>query len=460
MAVHIATGQRSLEHIAARERELARSLHAQFRQRLSRDDVRDAVADAIAVAHEEIGTLAHLDAEQLERWVRTRAYRNAIDQIRAIDGYGQVRRPASVSVDDFADTLADPSLDSEWLEAMNGEILAYPGGTDETRSVELALERLTSDECRVLRLRYGDDLPVKAIAELLDIHPKKYERLHTRALKKLRTVFIETVASDHCLPVRQLIASSREQQVSRELSLRIAAHVESCAQCRAYERRSLKLIAAMPLPAAHGVDRCWARMQDLLGVMGGHADGATAGATTTAAAAGIGGGAATSTGVIASIGAKVVVGCGGAIVTACVGVLALPALDDGADGKGRTLTAKTTAGAPTTPAPRARVVASTASTSATSKPTSKRGATRAAKSTTSKPKKSTSGTGGASTGAKATPSSRRKRSGSLTVETFAQPGASSAASGSSAPVRPPPPPPRPAPAPAPVPDRGYGGMFP
>src|SRR5436190_19624125 len=107
MAAQAATALRSLEDVAGRERELARSLHAQFRRRLSRDDVRDAVADAIAVAHEEIDSLAELDADRLERWVRMRAYRNAIDAIRAIDGYGRERRPAIVCVDDYAETPAD-----------------------------------------------------------------------------------------------------------------------------------------------------------------------------------------------------------------------------------------------------------------------------------------------------------------------------------------------------------------
>ncbi|MEA2270002.1 MAG: Sigma-70, region 4 [Solirubrobacteraceae bacterium] len=446
MAVHIASGQQSLERIAARERELVRWLHAHFRKRLSCDDVRDAVADAIAVAHEQIDNLAHLDADGLERWVRKRAEFNAIDQIRAIDGYGRVRRPASVSVDDYAETLPDSGVD-DLLEAMDGEILAYQGGTDEARSVALALERLTSDERRVLRLRYGDDLPVKAIAELLDIHPKKYERLHTRALKKLRTVFIETVAGENCLPIRQLIASSREQQVSRELSLRIAAHVESCAQCRAYERRSLKLIAAMPLPAAHGLDRCWARMQDLWGTMGGHVDGATAGATGTAAVAGVGG-AATSTGVIASISAKVVVGCGGAIVTACVGVLALPALE-GTDRKSSVRAAEPTTGASTTHAPRTPARVSTTITSAAAKPAAER---RPTKRIARAPSKATSRAGAASaTGGTATPRSGGERRGSLTVETFAT-SASAATSPSVAPVRSPPPPP--------VSDGAYAELFP
>ncbi len=113
---------RPLEAIAAREGELTRWLHAQFRRRLTAEDTRDAIADAITTAHMSRDELDGLDPAQLEAWVRTRAYRNAIDQIRAIDGYGAEKRKASVSVDDYAERLAtddDPwqGLDDELADA-------------------------------------------------------------------------------------------------------------------------------------------------------------------------------------------------------------------------------------------------------------------------------------------------------------------------------------------------------
>jgi RNA polymerase sigma factor (sigma-70 family) len=315
----------TLEQVAAREGELSRSLHAQFRRRLTQDDARDAVADAIATAHMSRAELADLDADRLQAWVRTRAYRNAIDQIRLIDGYGKERRKQAVSVDDYAETLADPnqSEPGDALAALGDEIAGEIADDTAARSVALALERLTPDERRLLRLRHYEGLDVKTIAALLDIHPKKYERLHTRAVAKLRTIFIETTASEHCEPVRALIAQARHGSLAAELSAEVAAHVEACAQCHAYERRSLKLIAALPLPAAGLTDRFWSRLHDLMPFLGSHADNVAASAGVAGA-----GGAATGTGIVAGIGAKTVaVICGGALTATCVGAVAIPAID-------------------------------------------------------------------------------------------------------------------------------------
>jgi RNA polymerase sigma factor (sigma-70 family) len=317
-----ATATSALEQIALREAELARALHAQFRRRLTADDSRDAVADAIATAHVSRDELEGLDGDRLEAWVRTRAYRNAIDQIRAIDGYGAEKRKASVSVDDYAETLSE---DGDVWQGLDDELAERFVDDTAAESLALAVERLTPDERRLLRLRHYDGLDVKTIAALLDIHPKKYERLHTRAIGKLRTIFIETTASEHCEPVRVLIARSRREALAPVLSAEIAAHVEACEQCRAYEKRSLKLIAALPLPAPALADRIWSRLHDLAPSIGSHGEAVAAGATGTAAA---GGGAATSTGILAGIGAKAVAICGGAVVTtACIGAVALPVIE-------------------------------------------------------------------------------------------------------------------------------------
>jgi RNA polymerase sigma factor (sigma-70 family) len=316
----------ALEQIALREAELARALHAQFRRRLTADDTRDAVADAIATAHMSRDELEDLDGDRLEAWVRTRAYRNAIDQIRAIDGYGAEKRKASVSVDDYAETLSE---DGDVWQGLDDELAERFTDTSAAESLALAVERLTPDERRLLRLRHYDGLDVKTIAALLDIHPKKYERLHTRAIGKLRTIFIETTASEHCEPVRVLIARSRREALGPVLSAEIAAHVEACEQCRAYEKRSLKLIAALPLPAPALADRIWSRLHELAPGAGTHAEtiAASASATGTAAAGAGAGGAATSTGILAGVGAKAIAICGGAaITTACVGAVALPVI--------------------------------------------------------------------------------------------------------------------------------------
>ena len=321
----------ALEQIAGRETELARALHAQFRRRLTIEDVRDAVADALVVAHQSRADLEGLASEQLEAWVRTRAYRNAIDQIRAIDGYGVEKRKSSVSVDDYAETLPDAG-DGDPLEGLDDELAERYADGAAAQSVALALDRLTPDERRLLRLRHYDGLDVKTIAELLDIHPKKYERLHTRAVAKLRTIFIETTAGENCPPVRTLIARSRREALAPELSAEIAAHVESCEQCRAYEKRSLKLIAMLPLPAPALADRIWSRLSDLAPSVGSHGDSIAAGATGTAAAGAGAGGTAAGTGILAGLGAKAAAICAGTAVTAtCVGVVAVPVIKHRSD---------------------------------------------------------------------------------------------------------------------------------
>lgn len=405
-----AATQSRLEEIAAREGELARSLHAQFRRRLTAEDTRDAVADAIAVALGAGAELEELGPQQLEAWVRTRAYRNAIDQIRAIDGYGAEKRRATVSVEDYAETLPE---ESDW-EGLDDELAARFTDGAAAESLALAIERLTPDERRLLRLRHYDGLDVKTIAALLDIHPKKYERLHTRAIGKLRTIFIETTASEHCEPVRALIARSRREALAPALSAEIAAHVEACEQCRAYEKRSLKLIATLPLPAPALADRFWSRLQELAPGVGGHSDAIAAG-TTGAVGAGAGaGGTAAGGGILAGLGAKAAIVCGGAAVTAtCVGALAVPVIKrhDKPDRKAAVRQAQRQAIRNTPPPP--PVVAAAAKTPARS-------------TTSSKPVRSKvkSGTGGVT--------------GAIGVESFGTPTRGGSAT---PPPAPPPPPP-------------------
>ena len=407
----VVAGFQALEQIAGREAELARWLHAQFRRRLTADDTRDAVADAIATAHMSRAELEELDVGRLEAWVRTRAYRNAIDQIRTVDGYGQERRRASVNVDDYAETLGDSSA-ADVLSALDDELSERLMDGGAARSVELALERLTPDERRLLRLRHYDGLDVKTIAALLDIHPKKYERLHTRAISKLRTIFIETTAGEHCEPVRALIARSRHQALVPALSAEVAAHVESCAQCHAYEKRSMRLIATLPLPAPALADRFWSRLNEYLPSFGQHSE-AIAG--TGAAAAG--GGGAASSGLLAGIGAKTVALCGGAAATAtCVGALTLPITkpdprpegpDRAAKGSGRPAVAPSRGPASVTPA---------------SDPSGSRLASAA------KPQR-----------AEPPRSPKSKVTGSIGVESFGTPTGGRATAGANAPPPPPPP---------------------
>lgn len=418
MAVRCAT---ALEQIAIREAELARALHAQFRRRLTADDARDAVADAIATAH---ATREDLDVGRLEAWVRTRAYRNAIDQIRAIDGYGSERRKASVSVDAYAETLPDGGEgDGDPLAGLDDELAERLMDGAAAQSVALALDRLTPDERRLLRLRHYDGLDVRTIAALLDVHPKKYERLHTRAIGKLRTIFIETTASEHCTPVRELIARSRREALAPALSSEIAAHVEACAQCRAYEKRSLKLIAALPLPAPAFADRLWARLGEIAPGLGQHGDALAAGATGTATAAGGAGGAA-STGLLATVGAKTVATvCGGALTVTCVGAIAVPTIKNSREkpAPARTETVAQQRAVQAARGPIVPVAANASGARVTRDPSSRTPATTTP----------------------ARHGSASKVTGSISLEDFGTPTAGGSSSGTAGTAPPPPPPPPP-----------------
>ena len=429
------TASTALEQIAGREAELARALHAQFRRRLTADDARDAVADAITTAHMSRDELVDLDLDRLEAWVRTRAYRNAIDQIRAIDGYGAERRKASVSVDDYAETLPASGADDggDPLGGLDDELAERLTDGAAAQSVALALDRLTPDERRLLRLRHYDGLDVKTIAALLDIHPKKYERLHTRAVGKLRTIFIETTAGEHCGPVRALIAQSRRESLSPALSAEVAAHVEACAQCHAYERRSLKLIAALPLPAPALADRFWSRLHEFLPGVASHGDVLAAGATGTAAAAGGaagGAGGAASTGVLAGLGAKTIATiCGGAVTATCVGAIAVPAVKHARDKPKKAKTEQPLSGAARTAAQQPIVV------SGTQDPSGARGS--------GTPSASASASAKAAAAAQRRRDSKRKITGSISLEDFGTPTAGTPPSGGGGTPPPPPPPPPP-----------------
>ena len=371
--------------------------------------------------------------------MRTRAYRNAIDQIRAIDGYGAERRKASVSVDDYAETLpasasaSDGGDGGDPLAGLDEELAERLTDGAAAQSVALALDRLTPDERRLLRLRHYDGLDVKTIAALLDIHPKKYERLHTRAVGKLRTIFIETTASEHCGPVRALIAQSRRESLSPALSAEVAAHVEACAQCHAYEKRSLKLIAALPLPAPAFADRFWSRLHDFLPGVASHGDALAAGATGTAAAAGGAGGAA-STGVLAGLGAKTIATiCGGAVTATCVGAIAVPAVKHARDKPKKAKTEQPLSGAARTAARQPIVV------SGAQDPSGARGSGTSS---------SASASAKAAAAAQRRRDAKRKITGSISLEDFGTPtagtpkaGTPSSGGGGSAPPPPPPPPP-------------------
>lgn len=100
------------------------------------------------------------DAAALRRWVFTIAHNLRVDEIRRSH-----RRPSSAELDDDDVTTSDPQPFDPSLVA--------------------ALGRLTEDQRDVLVLRFVADLPIDAVAELMERTPGSVKMLQARALDAL-----------------------------------------------------------------------------------------------------------------------------------------------------------------------------------------------------------------------------------------------------------------------------------
>jgi hypothetical protein len=92
-----------LEHVIAHQDDYVRHIHGHFFRTLSSAACADAVQDAFIAASQN-ENFSGLDAAQCGAWVRTRAYRNAIDQIRLLNGRpdrGAPERATVVSLDEL-----------------------------------------------------------------------------------------------------------------------------------------------------------------------------------------------------------------------------------------------------------------------------------------------------------------------------------------------------------------------
>ena len=142
---------------AAHER-LARYIYGHFRRKLTFEDARDAAAEALGEADRAVEGGATI--ENLDRWLKRAAWRNALDAIRRAEGEGDRPRPRvrPLELDDVGATAAD---------AEHETLLEEDARAADARAIATAWASLKPDEQRVLHLRYFDETPVDQVLELL-----------------------------------------------------------------------------------------------------------------------------------------------------------------------------------------------------------------------------------------------------------------------------------------------------
>jgi RNA polymerase sigma factor (sigma-70 family) len=293
-----------LEHVIAHQDDYVRHIHGHFFRTLSSAACADAVQDAF-IAASQSEDFSGLDVDQCGAWIRTRAYRNAIDQIRLLKGRpdrGAPERAAVVSLDELP------------LESLPGT----PDGVgeddpreDDAAAVLAAFNRLPDAEQRVIGLRHLDNLDRSACARLLGLSETQYKRKHTDAVRRLINLVIQTCPHDTCLQARTLIDLSVNDTLDHDSLARRDAHLAGCAHCRQYQRRSRGLLIFTPLPALAFIDRFAARLHGLLERFMPVAQNADA-ATTAGGVGAVGAGGAKLAAVVAA--SVATVGCGTAVV--------------------------------------------------------------------------------------------------------------------------------------------------
>ena len=306
------------QDIQAQHEHLARFVHANFHRRLGLEDARDAAANALIAL--DRAQSAGIEISNVDGWLRRAAWRDALDQIRAMRGEAAVPRETPVDIDDFAHVLAQTGEE----DPSDGA-----GRAADKRALERTWSGLKPDEQRAIRLRYYDELPVSDVLDILGCSRHHYENLTKRALRKLREALVQTVEDSGCRACRALTLQAQDQPLLADAAVERDAHLAGCLACRAFARRQAGLMAALPLPAAGFVDRISAYVGARFGSgpevaqTGEVAAGATI--ATGAGASAVGGGT-TVTGLLGGAGAAKVVAvvCGAGAVTAAVCVPQLP----------------------------------------------------------------------------------------------------------------------------------------
>lgn len=288
-----ATHNTTIALLHAQREPIARQLHAELGRRFSRDDVDDAVADVVTAALADAPAVDHNPAG----WLRVAARRRLLDEIKRQDGrFQDGHKRQLVSTHDQAvealliartDVEDDPALADSDVEALRQAFAA-----------------LSPNDQWVLA-RTLDGLSQTQIAELAGTSRKSIENTVRRGTERLRTAFLNTEASSDCGPARiGLFLAGRDHAVRA----RVIAHLETCAACRAFEKRRHGLLLLSPLPLFTFRDR-------LVGLIARSASSTPLPSGRTGELAG---GAAAAFG-----GGKALLACGTAVTVAACGLSAL-----------------------------------------------------------------------------------------------------------------------------------------
>ena len=150
------------------------------------------------------------------------------------------------------------------------------------------MRRLSAEHQRLLtlaleRTRYPE------VAEILGISPKAAKERTLRAWGALRQAFIETERGPECATIRGLLVRRRARGAAGAAERGwLIAHLETCAPCRAYEKRMKGLIATSPAPTLPFWQQLVLRLEQLLAGAPGprSVETAAAGALSGASASG------------------------------------------------------------------------------------------------------------------------------------------------------------------------------
>jgi RNA polymerase sigma factor (sigma-70 family) len=299
--------------VAAIHDRLTRFLFANFHRKLTFEESSEAAAEALAEA--DRATAAGKRIENLDGWLCTAGWRNAISAVRRLEGEGRVRRLRPVDISEQGEWLLDERQPHE-------EVVARAGRRGEHEALAAAWARLKPDEQRAIYLRYFDELPVDEVLVLLGCSRHHYENLTKRAIRKLREALVEGVRDESCRACRTAIVESKVCALASDVVAARDAHLSSCLPCRAFSKRQHGLIAVLPLPAAGLVDRVVARLHSIGSGATSHPAEAAAGSAALAAAgtsaAGGGIGAGGLLGIGGAKGLAVLCSAGAATIGVCV----------------------------------------------------------------------------------------------------------------------------------------------
>ena len=235
-------------------------LHADLRRIASREECEDAVQDAIAAA------LERNDERPLHNpggWLLLVGRRRALDAWRRRTGRHKdgAQRRRSEPIDGPA---------ARDLGALDADLLALldAPGSEATET----FGALGDEHRRILSLRL-EGMSVREIAHAIGAPSEKAaERRLARAWEALRRLFIATERDPDCSAVRTGLAVLHARRRGRHDAAsgaaidyqRLAAHLETCPHCRAFEKRAKGILITSPAPTVPAWQQLAQRVSDLL----------------------------------------------------------------------------------------------------------------------------------------------------------------------------------------------------